>query len=96
MPRPFQLLAHGRIFIDDISIYSSSRLFPLLVEQGCTSLEQRLVVPVRVDLCELGDDPVVLAHEQGVDHRQHGLLVHPTQKYIIRRTLTNFLFGKKI
>jgi hypothetical protein len=37
----------------------------------------------------------VLAHEQGVDHRQHCLLVHPTQKYIIQRTLTNFFFWEK-
>ncbi len=88
-PHSFQLLAHGRMFNDDISISSPSRVFPLLVEHECTSLEERLVVPVRVDLCELGDDPVVLTDEQGVDHRQHCLLVHPTQKYIIQRTLTN-------
>ncbi len=48
-----------------------------MAEHACTSLEERLVVPVWVDLCELGDDPVVLTHEQGVDHRQHCLLVHP-------------------
>ena len=39
-------------------------------------LEDRLVVPVRVDLAELRRDPVVLPHEERVDHGQHSLLVH--------------------
>ena len=38
-------------------------------------LEDRLVVPVRVDLAELRRDPVVLPHEESVDHGQHSLLV---------------------
>ncbi len=64
-----------------------------MVEHACTSLEERLVVPVRVDLRELGDDPVVLAHEQRVDHRQHGLLVHPTHN---TKESDKFPFWKKI
>ena len=38
-------------------------------------LEDCLVVPVRVDLAELGSNPVVLPHEESVDHGQDGLLV---------------------
>ncbi len=44
-----------------------------------THMIDSLVVPVRVDLGELGGDPVVLAHHEEVHHAQHRLLVHPAQ-----------------
>ena len=40
-------------------------------------LEDCLVVPVRVDLAELGSNPVVLPHEESVDHGQDSLLINP-------------------
>ena len=41
------------------------------------NLEDGLVVPLGVDLAELGGDPVVLPHEESVYHSQNSLLVNP-------------------
>ena len=68
----------------------SSHQEPRCVQTGCprfwrdlggTYLEESLVVPLGIDLAQLGGDPVVLPHEEGVDHGQHGLLVHPEHDY---------------
>ncbi len=48
-----------------------------------TRLEECLVVPVWVDMAQLGGDPVVLPHEERVDHGQHRLLVHPPHNNIL-------------
>ena len=42
----------------------------IVQHDGDKYLEDGLVVPVGVDLAELAGDPVVLPHEQGVEHRQ--------------------------
>ena len=47
------------------------------IEDAARLLVQPLVVPAAVEALELSGDPVVLAHEERVDHGERGLLVHP-------------------
>jgi hypothetical protein len=53
-----------------------------------------LVVPVRVDLGELGGNPVVLAHHEQVHHTQHRLLVHPAQHRSLTFTYKLYFHAK--